>query len=274
MNFVELKVNCGPALGEILIAELSEIHFESFEEVEGGLIAACEEATWNEGEAKALLSRYAVDFSFNIVPQVNWNEEWEKNYDPVKIADKIFIGASFHPAPAEFPHQLLVNPKMSFGTGHHATTSQVLEAQLDIDHKGKSVLDVGCGTGVLSILAHQLGAVNILAIDIDEWCIENSSENFTLNQCENIELMKCDIKEVSKSCIYDIVLANINRNILLEQLHDYVIRLKAGGFLLMSGFYQTDVEVLVNQAKGEGLTLVEQRSKDKWAILVMKKGRS
>lgn len=274
MNFVELKVKCTPELGEILIAELSEIQFDSFEEVEGGLIAACNETRWNETEAEAILNRYQVDFSFSTVPHVNWNEEWEKHYDPVRISDKIFIGASFHTAPAAYPYRLLINPKMSFGTGHHATTSQVLEAQLGIDHAGKRILDVGCGTGVLSILAHQLGAKSILAIDIDEWCIENSQENFTLNHCENIELRKCGILEVSKTASYDIILANINRNILLEQIPEYAIRLKDGGYLLMSGFYETDVQVLLDKSKSYGLKLTEERTKDKWALLVMKKNDS
>lgn len=274
MNYVQLKINCTPELGEILVAELSEISFDSFEETNEGLLAACDESLWDEKEAISILNRYGVEFTSSIIPQINWNKEWEKYYDPVTVSDQIFIGATFHEAPSGFKHYLKINPKMSFGTGHHATTSQVLETQLGIDHQDKRVLDVGCGTGVLSILAHQLGANEIVAIDIDEWCIENSQENFTLNQCENIDLSLSEIGGVDRSEPFDIILANINRNVLLDQLVDYSALLVPGGYLLMSGFYVEDVKVLVDVAKNNGLDLVLEKSRDKWAILVMKKGES
>ena len=274
MNFVELKVSCSQELGEILIAELSMLNFDSFEEIDGGIVAACDESAWDEDEVKDLMDRYQVKYASKISPQVNWNEEWEKYYDPVLISDKIFIGADFHEKPSGFAHYLRINPKMSFGTGHHATTSQVLEAQLSIDHQGKKVLDVGCGTGVLSILAHQLGASMITAIDIDEWCYENSQENFTLNQCEKIDLRLCGVEGVSKNETFDIILANINRNVLLDQMADYVIRLNSGGILLMSGFYTEDIEVLMAVANKHNLSLQRTESKDNWAILVTKKGDS
>ncbi len=274
MNFVELKVSCSQELGEILIAELSLLNFDSFEEIDGGIVAACDESAWEEDVVKDLMDRYQVKFSFTISPQINWNEEWEKYYDPVLISDQIFIGADFHKKPSGFAHYLRINPKMSFGTGHHATTSQVLEAQLSVDHQGKKVLDVGCGTGVLSILAHQLEASKIVAIDIDEWCYENSRENFTLNQCENIDLRLSGIEGVPESETFDIILANINRNVLLDQMADYVIRLNSGGILLMSGFYQEDIEVLMAEASKHNLSLVRTESKDNWAILVTKKGDS
>ncbi len=250
------------------------LNFDSFEEIDGGIVAACDESTWDETEVKDLMDRYQVKFTFNISPQVNWNEEWEKYYDPVIISDKIFIGADFHERPSGFAHYLRITPKMSFGTGHHATTSQVLEAQLSINHQGKTLLDVGCGTGVLSILAHQLGASKITAIDIDEWCFKNSQENFTLNQCENIDLRLTGIDGVSEKEVFDIILANINRNVLLDQMADYATRLKAGGILLMSGFYTEDIDILMEEANKYNLDLVRKESKDNWAILVTKKGDS
>ncbi len=274
MNFVELKISCNQELGEILIAELSLLNFDSFEELDGGIVAACDEDDWDEQEVKTLLDRYQVKYAFTVAPQINWNEEWEKYYDPVIISDKIFIGADFHEKPPGFAHYLRINPKMSFGTGHHATTSQVLEAQLSIDHQGKSVLDVGCGTGVLSILANQLGASEIVAIDIDDWCYENSQENFTLNQCENLDLRLTGIEGVPGGEQFDIVLANINRNVLLEQMANYEQRLKTGGFLLMSGFYTEDIGVLLEEANRNGLSMVKQESKDNWAIMVTKKDDS
>ncbi|XOV92519.1 MAG: 50S ribosomal protein L11 methyltransferase [Bacteroidota bacterium] len=274
MNFVQLKITCNPELGEILVAELSQIQFDSFEETKEGLSAACDESVWDEKEATQILNKYGVEYNIAIVPQVNWNEEWEKHYDPVKVGDQIFIGATFHTFPSGYKYYLRINPKMSFGTGHHATTSQVLEAQLEVDHQNKRVLDVGCGTGVLSILASQLGAAHITAIDIDEWCIENSLENFALNQCKNIDLRLSEIDEIQKAKPFDIILANINRNVLLEQMADYAARLVAGGYLLMSGFYREDVEALIKSAETNGLYLVFERSRDKWAILLMKKGES
>ncbi len=274
MNFVQLKIICAPELGEILIAELALLDFDSFEEQENGLLAACPESQWDERAVSRLMHRYGVDFSFAEIPQVNWNEEWEKHYDPVAISDQIFIGATFHDFPPGYKHHLRINPKMSFGTGHHATTSQVLEAQLAIDHRGKRVLDVGCGTGVLSILAHQLGASHITAIDIDEWCIENSRENFTLNHCENIDLRLSGVEEVSEKDLFDIILANINRNVLLDQMKDYSIRLQTGGHLLMSGFYADDISVLLDSAKSNGLEICFEKNRNNWAVLAMKKVKS
>lgn len=271
MDFIQLKITCDPDTAEILIAELAQLNFDSFEEIDGGIVAAIEESLWKSSSADKLLEKYEVNYSLSKVPQINWNKEWERSFQPISIGNDIFIGASFHKFPAGYKHYLQINPKMSFGTGHHATTALVMETQLTIDHQGKSVLDVGCGTGILSILAHLLGADKVTAIDIDDWCIENSKENFALNQCENIELFRSEISGVAKEDQYDIILANINRNVLVNQMKDYSRRMKPEGFLLMSGFYAEDMDLLMAEAKSNGLHYCFDKSKDKWAVLQLKK---
>ena len=272
MAFITLAIECDGEKRELLLAELSLFPFSAFEEKEDGLLAACEEEEWTEEtEIKGILGRYQVPFIIDRVEKVNWNEEWEKNYDPVVVGAQCILRATFHPAKPEYPYEIIITPKMSFGTGHHATTWQVLKYQLELDHMGKSVLDVGCGTGALAIMAHKRGAHAIMAVDIDDWCIENSQENFSLNGCEDIELKKGGIEVVAPSDQFDVILANINKNVLLDQISDYQKHMKAGAKLVLSGFYVEDLPDLRAAANENGLEYVHHTEKDRWAMLVLEK---
>jgi ribosomal protein L11 methyltransferase len=202
--------------------------------------------------------------------KINWNAEWEKNYDPIAVDDLVYVRASFHPSQPGFKHEIVINPKMSFGTGHHATTFQMLRHQGTIDHQGKRVLDVGSGTGILAIMAHLLGASQIQAFDIDDWCVANGNENFELNAV-SASMWLGTIKEVNPIGPFDIILANINKNVLLDEMAFYSTLLVNQGYLLLSGFYKEDVNDIVEVANQTGLILIGQQSKDNWAALVFKK---
>lgn len=270
-NFIGLQVNCDEERRELIIAELSLLAFDAFEENDIGVLASCDQKEWNEIEVKEIAEKYDVGYSFKEIEKVNWNEEWEKNYEPVIVDDKCIVRATFHESRPEFPYEIIITPKMSFGTGHHATTNQILKYQLTLDHNDKKVLDVGCGTGALAIMAHKRGASTISAVDIDEWCVENSSENFALNDCAQIKIQLGGINTISKSEKFDIVLANINKNILLDQMSDYAARMAKGAILLLSGFYAWEISDLVSEGKKHGLTHIGQSELENWAMVVLSK---
>jgi ribosomal protein L11 methyltransferase len=275
LDFIEIKFSCTQELGEMLMAELSFIGFDTFEETDLGINAYIDQDKFDEALVLEIANRYSatgeIKFEKNVIEKKNWNEEWEKNYDPIIIQDKCLVRASFHHIDKKYPFEIIIDPKMSFGTGHHETTSQVIEHQLEIDHAGKSVLDVGCGTGILAIMAHKLGAGHIEACDIDPWCIENSQENFEKNGAQEVEVRLGTLKESNIKGIFDIVIANINRNVLVEEIPLYVDYIKNNGFLLLSGFYNEDVNDLENLCNKCGLKLKKQTSKNKWAALTFKK---
>jgi ribosomal protein L11 methyltransferase len=270
MNWIGLHVRCSDEQQEILLAELSMLPFSTFEETETGLSAYCERSDWKEADVKEILDRYQVtDYSIEEVAKVNWNEEWEKNYAPITVADQLMVRATFH-APSDLPMEIVISPKMSFGTGHHATTHLVLEYQLSLDQKGKKVIDVGCGTGVLAIMAHKMGASAVQAIDIEDWCVENSNENFALNDCAHIVSEQKEIAAVADTD-FDIILANITKGVHLALFGEYAKRMNTGGIIVMSGFYENDVQDLVNAAEKEGFQFVETSTRNDWARLVCHK---
>jgi ribosomal protein L11 methyltransferase len=205
-----------------------------------------------------------------ILPKVNWNEEWEKNYDPIYVDNLVYVRASFHGPQEGFRYEIVINPKMSFGTGHHATTHQLLSMQGTIDHQGKRVLDVGSGTGILAIMAQLLGASAVEAFDIDEWCVDNGNENFDLNGL-SARMGLGTIRQVQPQGIFDIVLANINKNVLLDEMEVYAGLLPAGGLLLLSGFYSEDTDDLLQAAAPYGVQLQRSTTKDNWAALCLQK---
>jgi len=274
MDYLEFKIKCLEQFREILIAELSMIGFDSFLETEEGIDAYTLESDFDRVAFDEVIAQYKVDADITleegIMPKVNWNEEWEKNYDPIAVDDLVYVRASFHSSQPEFKHEIVINPKMSFGTGHHATTFQMLRHQGEIDHQGKRVLDVGSGTGILAIMAHLLGASQVEAFDIDDWCVDNGNENFDLNGLTT-RMDLGTIREVNPQGEFDIVLANINKNVLLDEMNIYTDLLKDNGFLLISGFYTEDIEDLTNCAKPLGLELISQQSKDNWAALILQK---
>ena len=270
MNWIGLHVQCSIELRDIIIAELSMLPFSTFEETELGVSAFCEEPDWNESASIEILNKYNIEsFHFAAVERVNWNEEWEKNYDPIQVGDQLMVRAPFH-APSGLPMEIIILPKMSFGTGHHATTYLVLDFQLQLDHKGKKVLDVGSGTGVLAIMAAKLGGRDILAIDIGDWCVENSIENFTLNNCEEIEARQAEIFEV-KDDDYDIVLANITKGVHKELMPEYYKRMVAGATLVLSGFFKEDIEEVKELAERYGFQYVGSKEYNGWARVVCTK---
>lgn len=256
---------------EIVLAELSLFEFVAFEELEDGIYAACEEKDWNETEIKEALEKYDLSYSFQKVEKINWNEEWEKNYEPVIIDDQVIVRASFHAPRPEFAHEIIVTPKMSFGTGHHATTYQVLKYQLSLDQKRKRVLDMGCGTGALAIMAAQRGASEILAVDIDDWCVENTLENIELNDCAFIKVKQGSIEVLIDEKPFDVILANINKNILLDQIQTYANKLKSGGELILSGFYEHDIDDLLLHSQQYSLDYVDRSVRNNWAMLALRK---
>lgn len=275
LEFIELKVIVPPDFAEIIMAELAEIGYESFVDTEQGLDAYIQASLFNEIFVKDIKQKYenltSIVYTFSTIEKRNWNEEWEKSYQPIEVGKQCLVRASFHPSSGQYPYEIIITPKMSFGTGHHETTSLMLENQLAIPHQNKSVLDVGCGTGILAIMAAKLGASVIDAFDIDEWAVENTIENCALNDCSYIRVQQGTIKEVELRNEYEIILANINRNILLQEISVYARQLAANGILLISGFYVNDVQELEQKAMQHLLQTQKVAQKNNWACIIFSK---
>ncbi len=275
MQYIEFKIKCQEDFREILIAELAEVGFDSFLETDQGIDAYIEEGAFDRKLYREVIDKYLepanITVQEGLMEKVNWNEEWEKHYDPIQVAESVYVRASFHVAKPEIEHDILINPKMSFGTGHHATTFLMLSFQLTLDHKFKKVLDIGSGTGILAIMAHKLGASKVEAFDIDEWCVENGNENFDLNGMSTVKMGLGTVREVAPKDIYDIVTANINKNVLLDELDVYTGLVKQGGNLLLSGFYKHDIDDIEKKANKEGFRLISTKDKDDWAALILEK---
>jgi ribosomal protein L11 methyltransferase len=274
MDYVQVSITCLEDYQEILIAELAAVGFDSFLETETGFEAYVPQDQFSRDSFDEVITTYqepaALTLVEGIMPKVNWNEEWEKNYDPIEVDQLVYVRASFHAPKPGFQYEIVINPKMSFGTGHHATTFQLLSMQGKIDHQGKRVLDVGSGTGILAIMAHLLGARQVEAFDIDSWCVDNGNENFELNQVA-ARMGLGTIREVQPKGPYALILANINKNVLLDELKIYASLLTNQGLLLLSGFYSEDIADLVQAASAQGLTLTMQTTKDNWAALCLQK---
>ncbi|MFK7831809.1 MAG: 50S ribosomal protein L11 methyltransferase [Winogradskyella sp.] len=263
------KVNPLQPATEILIAELGYAGFESFVETEEGVTAYIQKDEWNAqilDDIHILSSdEFEIKFDFNAIEQTNWNEEWEKNFNPIIVDDLVSVRAPFHEKP-DTKYDLIIEPKMSFGTGHHETTHMMIQHILKNDFKGKSVLDMGCGTGVLAILAEKVGASKLDAIDIDNWCYLNSLENVERNQCEHISVFEGDVKRLEGKK-YDTIIANINRNILLADIAVYAQCLNKNGSLFLSGFYEADIPIIEAECAKHMLKLTETIQKGLWVSL-------
>lgn len=273
-NYFEARLTLNPDFNEILMAELGQIGYESFIETDEGLSAYITETDFDLAQLQQVVDDYQhltpITFAYEQLETKNWNEEWERNYQPIEVAGQIRVRASYHAPDPAFRYDIVIDPKMSFGTGHHETTTLVMEQQLSLDHHGKSVLDVGSGTGILAILAEMLGATRLTAFDIEEWAYLNAVENAELNGCKHITVFQGTIEDCPAG-LYDIVLANINRNILLREIPIYVQYLKPGGTLMVSGFYEFDINDIIQKAEEVDLKLIVQKTLNQWAVLRFEK---
>ncbi len=273
MDFVEVDIRCQEDLKDLLTAELYQLGYESFLDTNRGFKAYQPLKNHNPEILEQLFERYALASSFKLKKLVdqNWNEIWEKTFEPIEIDDKCRIRASFHQSRSNFPHEIIIDPKMAFGTGHHETTRQVIRFQLNIDHVDKTVMDLGCGTGILSILAEQLGAREIVAVDCDPYAVNNTVDNMVLNSCFNISVKEGTVNDLAADCRFDIIYANINKNVLLSELPLYHQGLVSHGTLILSGFYTFDLPDIVNKCEALGLKLENQTAESQWACLKLRK---
>jgi ribosomal protein L11 methyltransferase len=254
---------------EILIAELGDVGFESFVEHDNGVTAYIQKIEWNPNILDNLYvlgsNEFKISFSYFEVIQTNWNKEWEKNFNPIQVDNLVSIRAPFHKNPS-LKFDIVIEPKMSFGTGHHETTHMMIQHLLALDLENKKVLDMGCGTGILAIFAEKKGAQPIDAIDIDNWCYQNSLENIQRNGCNHITVLEGD-SSLLKQKKYDIIIANINRNILISDMKTYTECLNKNGILLLSGCYKEDVIIIENEVTKHGLSFENLLQKNNWVAL-------
>ncbi|WP_295654554.1 50S ribosomal protein L11 methyltransferase [uncultured Mucilaginibacter sp.] len=271
MNYYSLTFTTHPTEAyqqDLLINALAEFGFDTFEDTDKGFVAYIPEEGFYTEELDEVLEPYAAMFAFSyeaaLIPQKNWNEVWESNFEPIEVLNKVFVRATFHqPKPAS-AYEIVIDPKMAFGTGHHQTTAMMMEWMLETNYVDKTVLDMGCGTGILAILASKMGAKQVTAIDYDEVCYDSTIENAQLNNINNI-IPLCGSKEAIPDEVYDIILANINRNILLDQMARYTEVLKPGGEIYFSGFYESpDLGIITAEAKRLGLTYIAHKKDKEW----------
>lgn len=264
---------CNEIVTDVLSALAGEIGFESFVECEGGVQAYIQQSLFDENALKEMLANFPVPdtkitYTITEPEDKDWNEEWEKNFfQPIVVDNRCVIHSTFH---HDYPHaeyDIVINPQMAFGTGHHETTSSILGELLDADLKGKSVLDMGCGTSILAILASMRGADPVTAIDIDDWCVNNSRDNIALNHISNITVELGDASLLKGRKPFDIIIANINRNILLNDMATYATCMHKGSELYMSGFYVEDIPAIREKAESLGMTFVHHREKNRWVAV-------
>ncbi|GIV40166.1 MAG: ribosomal protein L11 methyltransferase [Thermonema sp.] len=266
MEYIEVNLKAPAEWHEQLVAALSFIDYEGFVEEEQQLKAYIPLKNWSPERLQEALQPFeGVEYTIAELPNVNWNEVWERSYEPVWVEGRCFIRASFHEAVPQAEYEIVITPKMAFGTGHHPTTGLMLAWQLELPQEGKKVLDAGCGTAILSIMAEKRGAQRIDAYDIDDWAVENALENVYLNRCERIFVQQGTVRSVKlEASPYDLILANINRNVLLDEMPDYARHLVMGGDLLLSGFLADDMPLIRQAAEANGLVFVAMKQKNEW----------
>ena len=254
---------------EILIAELGHVGFESFVENDNGVTAYIQKQEWNSNILDDLYilgsAEFKIKYSHYEVIQTNWNKEWEKNFNPIQVDGLVSVRAPFHENPS-LKFDIVIEPKMSFGTGHHETTHMMIQHLLALDLENKKVLDMGCGTGILAIFAEMKGAQPTDAIDIDSWCYQNSIENVQRNGCKHITVLEGD-SSLLKGKKYDVIIANINRNILLSDMKIYTDCLHQEGILLLSGFYKDDIAIIESEVVKHGLVFDKMIQRNRWVAL-------
>lgn len=278
MNYYELTVQLSnfEQWNDILVAYLAELDFESFQEESPNVKAYIQEADYNGESLQALFNQLQAEehviqaFEVKLIPQQNWNAQWESQFEPVFIGEDIRVVAPFHQLAPFDGIEIMIEPKMSFGTGHHQTTHLMCETMFDMDFSSKRVLDMGSGTGVLAILAEKRGAADIVAIDIEEWSAENCADNTIRNSCTKIQSLHGGL-EVIPAKEFDIILANINKNVLTAQMETYAARMNSGAYLLLSGFFVSDTDELKMLASHLNLHFTGQHEREGWAVLIFKK---
>lgn len=260
--------NVPSGMSDLIIAGLQD-GAEGFEETDNGVKAIFLETNYNETDISEIATAYQLQYETEVLPSQNWNALWESNFSPVIVDDFVGIRASFHAPLKDVSHEIVITPKMSFGTGHHATTHLMMQQMRTVSFPGKSVFDFGTGTGVLAILAHRLGARQVMANDIDEWSILNAKENFEQNHITDIRLVQSDTAGMNEK--FDVILANINRNVLLDNMSILSLQLNENGLLLLSGILQQDFEAIKAAAENSHLELVTENVRNNWLCLGFQK---
>ena len=270
MNYIELSFTFPDDgdFADIVAARLNEIEFESYVETKNGVAAYVQETLLDQQELDEVISDlqslFVFDYSIKAIEKENWNSKWEESFNPVQINEDCVIRAHFHDT-VDCKYEIIITPKMSFGTGHHETTSLMMNQMFKLDLKNKSVLDMGCGTGVLSILSKMLGSSNTLGIDIDVWSYENSVDNAVLNNISDIQFLKGDINSLDGK--FDVILANINRNIILSDINKYIDLMHEDSDLLLSGFLSEDVKIIREKSEELNLKFISHKNKNRWNLL-------
>ena len=264
---------CNETVNDVVSALAGEIGFESFVEWENGVQAYIQQSLFDEEALKSMVADFPlpdtkIEYTIVEAEDKDWNEEWEKNFfQPIVIGDRCCIHSTFHKDTPQTEYEILINPQMAFGTGHHETTSSIISELLEANLQGKSVLDMGCGTSILAILASMRGAGPITAIDIDDWCVNNSRDNIALNGIDNITVEWGDANLLKGRAPFDVIIANINRNILLADMAQYAACMHSGSELYMSGFYVQDIPVIQEKAESLGMEFIHHREKNNWAAV-------
>lgn len=277
LEFIFHTEPCTEVVNDVLSAVLGEVGFESFVEQEGGIAAYIQTSLYDEEALKSALDSFpladtTLTYTYKEAEDKDWNEEWEKNFfQPIVIGNRCVIHSTFHHDVPQAEYDIVINPQMAFGTGHHETTSLIIGELLEADLQGKALLDMGCGTSILAILARMRGAAPCAAIDIDEWCVRNSLENIELNHVDSISVFQGDASILPDKGPFDVVIANINRNILLNDMKHYVARMNPGARLFMSGFYTDDIPAIREEAERNGLRFVHHKEKNRWAAVQFEK---
>jgi ribosomal protein L11 methyltransferase len=260
---------------EILIALLDALQTEGIEEHHDGLIVYFKSSHYQRSQIEALLTDYQSAIQVKIVSESsiapkNWNKEWELSYSPVVISDSCLIRAPFHKVSRKYTYEIIIEPKMSFGTGHHETTQLMMEEMLSLDFSGVRVLDAGCGTAILAILAAKMGASHIVAVDHDEWAVRNAKENILRNKVKQVEIMP-GVPGQLKGQLFGVILANVNMNLLLNEMGNFSAMMQRNALLLASGIFISDGDTLENKASQCGLQKVNSRIKNDWTMIAFRK---
>lgn len=272
MEYLEIKFELSEEFRDIIIAELSNYGFDTFLETNVGFNTYADNPELNLSPIERVVNIYkdlcAISFDTTTFPDKNWNEEWEKNFEPIVVEEKCLVRAPFHKIDQSYSLEILIQPKMAFGTGHHATTYLMIQEIMKMDLTNKSVLDLGSGTGILAIASVKLGADMVWATDINEWSINNSQGNFELNDCNDIKLLCGQINDLDIPHQFDYVLANINRNVLLEEISSYLPKMKPNAHLILSGFFEEDQSLIEACVTDNSLEVVGNSTRNDWSVLV------